>query len=172
MNNDLFFLIFGLNNKNPFLDQLMIFSTDYLIYIAFFIIFALGVKGSIKEKKSLLVILIAFPILILMIKGIHLFIVQPRPFVEYEILPLISPLEDASFPSRHASIIFTIAFSYLFYKSKWSSFFLALAITVGISRVYVGVHYPLDILGGIAFGFLAVLLSWRIKKFLYPRIFN
>lgn len=172
MNNDLFFLIFGLNNKYLLLDQFMIFTTDYLIYLSFFLIFILGLRGKIQEKKALLIILIALPILVLLIKGIHLFIYQPRPFVTYDILPLVPPLQDASFPSRHASIMFTIAFAYTFYKSGWGLLFLSLALLIGISRIYVGVHFPIDILGGMAFGFLAVLISWKVKKFLYPRFFS
>lgn len=150
----------------------MIFATDYLIYITLFLIFVFAIKGGIKEKKALIITLITFPILVLLIKITHIFIVQQRPFVEYDILPLVAPLKDTSFPSRHASIMFTIAISYIFYKSKWSPLLLFLATWVGISRIYVGVHYPIDMAGGVAFGFLSVLISWKIKKLLVRGFFS
>lgn len=45
---------------------------------------------------------------------------------------------------------------------------LLLALAIGYARVYVGVHYPLDILGGAAIGLLAAWLMWTLRRFLQP----
>ena len=168
----LFFIIFSLNHKNIALDQLMIFSAEYLIYITLLMMFLLAFKGSVKEKKSLLLALISFPIVILLIKLIHLFLVIDRPCVEYDISPLILLEPDASFPSRHASIISAIAFSYLALRSKWYPLMLTVVLLIGVSRVYVGVHFPIDILGGMIVGIIAVSISWNIKNLPYRRFFS
>ncbi len=159
-----------MNNKNNILDQLMIFGAEYVIYLTFILIILLAFKGGVKERKALILAVLSLPVAVIIIKIIHLFLVEPRPFITYDITPLITHKEDASFPSRHTSLVFAVAFAYLFYKSKWASFFLALAIWVSLSRIYVGVHFPLDILGGIITAFISVLLSWKIKSRLQKRL--
>ena len=81
-----------------------------------------------------------------------------------------------SFPSSHAMNMFAQAMLFtLFYPSKWP-FFFGFAILIGFSRVYVGVHYPGDVLGGavfgVAVGFSVFLLFTGIKQIITPRISN
>ena len=170
-NLSLFLFIFSMSNKNSLLDILMIFGAEYVIYIAFALIFVLAFKEGVRERKTLILASLSIPILIIIIKIIHLFLYQPRPFISHEILPLISYTRvDASFPSRHTALMFVLAFSYFFYKSKWRFYFLIAATWVGISRIYVGVHYPLDILGGVVTGVIAVWIAWIIKGKLKSRL--
>ncbi len=167
----IFFLIFGLSGQNPTLDGLMIFSARYLIYLTFILILTFAFRGTIKERKALLLILISLPIVVLIIKLIHIFFFEPRPYVDQNIIPLIPHKEDASFPSRHASVMSAITFAYIFCKSKWVALFLLLLILVGVSRIYIGVHYPLDILGGVIVGALSLLLGLAVKNF-FKRFFG
>lgn len=166
----LFFLIYNLNSKNPLFDFLMIFGAEFIIYLTFILIFLLAIKGGINERKSLIVCLISIPVAVIIIKIIHLFYFYPRPYISFDILPLVGNQGEASFPSRHTSIMAVFAFVYSFYKSRWGIIFWFLTIWVGLSRVYVGVHYPLDILGGIAVGLLSLLISLKIKNFLKSRL--
>lgn len=168
-NTALFYLIFNLSNHNPLLDYLMIFGARYLIFAVFLLSLILIFKGTINEKKAFLLIILALPIAVLIIMGIHLFLYVPRPFVTLHLTPLYPYNPDASFPSRHASIMAATAFSYLYYKSKWSILFLILMLWVGISRIYVGVHYPIDILGGILVGIVSLILAKQIIKLLKVR---
>lgn len=166
-NLSLFFLIFNLGNQSILLDTLMVFGADPLIFLMLVLIFILTIKGKVPERKAFVLFLISFPILVLIIKAIHLFFFEPRPYITNDILPLINHVKaDASFPSRHASIAFIMALPYLYYKSKWAPVLLFLATWVGISRIYVGVHYPLDILGGILTAILSLIISKQIVKFL------
>ncbi len=137
----------------------MLFGATYLIYVTIVLMFVLCFKGSTKERKALLLTILAIPIAILMIKLIHFFINEPRPFVTYHFLPITDNTPNASFPSRHATIASVMAFSYLYFKSKWSVLFLIIMFWVGLSRVYVGVHYPLDILGGFVFGIISLVIA-------------
>lgn len=144
----------------------MVFGAEYLIYFLILLMFVLAVKGKVREKKSLILALLAIPIAILLIKLIHLAVSTPRPFVSLDIVPLVDHQADESFPSRHAAMAAVLSLPYLYFKSKWSTLFLTLMLWVGIARVYVGVHYPLDIIGGFAVGIISLLAALQIKKLL------
>ncbi len=65
-----------------------------------------------------------------------------------------------SFPSSHSTNIFALAFILtMFYPSRWIWFF-SFAILIGFSRIYVGVHYPGDVLGGALLGVIIALLVY------------
>ncbi len=167
MNNiSLFFQIFNLNGQFWILDQLMIFASAYLMYLTLLLIFILALKGGVREKKTFILVLIGLPVAVLLIKGIHLFYFEPRPFVTFNFPPIVPESADASFPSRHATISATIALAYAYFKSKWAWLFLPIMIWVGISRIYTGVHYPLDIIGGFVVGIFALMISLQIKRIL------
>lgn len=150
----------------------MIFGAEYIIYLTLTGIFIIAFKGKVTERKALLLTLLALPIAVIIAKAINLFFYEPRPFVSLNIAPLIPQRADASFPSRHASIMSAIAFAYLYCKSKWTLLLILLAFWVGLSRIYVGVHYPLDILGGVGVGIASVTIALQLKRFLKLRFFS
>ena len=78
---------------------------------------------------------------------------------------LIDKLSSFSFPSGHTACSFAAAFAYYkcLPKKKWGIAALVLAGLIGFSRLYVGVHYPTDVLGGAAVGMLA---AWIASKFI------
>lgn len=83
-----------------------------------------------------------------------LLIFRPRPFVAlrdvHQLIP--APLSPHSFPSSHSSVAFALAFSMLFVDLPLGLTLLVAACAVALGRVYVGVHYPLDIIAGIFVG--------------------
>lgn len=165
-NTSLFFQIYNLNRTHPLLEKFMVFGATDLIYIIFLLVLILGIKGGIREKKSLLIIILGLPIAVLLIKIIHLIFRENRPFVDFSFRPLVMEKNDASFPSRHATISAVIAFSYLYFRSKWAIFFLFIMLWVGISRVFVGVHYPLDTIGGFATAVVSLGVALYVKNIL------
>ena len=87
-----------------------------------------------------------------------------RPSMRYaEPKPLVHAPTDASFPSGHAATSFAAATALSFAWPRWAPAFYLLALAIGFSRVYVGVHYPLDIVGGAALGIaVATALRWLL----------
>ena len=93
-------------------------------------------------------------------------IARIRPYEVVEGLKLlIEPQSDFSFPSGHtcASIGAALAM-YPFLERKWGIPLVILAVLISLSRLYVGVHYPTDVLGGAVVGAFAAWGAVRIVK--------
>lgn len=90
------------------------------------------------------------------------FIARPRPYTQIPDLTILIPKpKDWSFPSGHTTASF--AFAFAFYlglpHKKYSIPVFILASFIAFSRLYVGVHYPTDVLGGLVVGTLSAVLA-------------
>ncbi|MEX6505099.1 phosphatase PAP2 family protein [Jiella sp. M17.18] len=89
---------------------------------------------------------------------ILLFISRTRPYDAGVTHLLVARSGDFSFPSDHATATFAIAAAFLSHgMPRRGGAFLAAAVLVAFSRVYVGTHYASDVLGGMATGIIAAL---------------
>src|SRR5205823_9012510 len=90
---------------------------------------------------------------------------RPRPPVVYpEPKPLVHVPHGGSFPSGHAATSFACATILALAAPRYGGAFFVLAAAIAWSRVYNGVHYPLDVLGGAVLGVLvAIALRWLLK---------
>ncbi len=90
---------------------------------------------------------------------------RPRPPLRYaEPKTLVHLPHDASFPSGHAATSFAAATMLSFGFPRFAPFLYVLAAAVAFSRVYVGVHYPLDVLGGALLGALVAIALRLLLK--------
>lgn len=159
-----FFQIYNLAYKNPILDTLMVFGAEYLIFIVVFFVAVSFFLGKTQDKKAVILSFLGLLTAFLLVKLIRVFYLEPRPFVTFPITPLVNHEADAAFPSVHTTILATIAFAYTYYKSKLASLFWILAIWTGFARIFTGLHYPFDILGGILVSFLSILFIATVLK--------
>lgn len=89
---------------------------------------------------------------------------RPRPLAALnEVRVLLTPLRENSFPSGHTQAIFTAAVFFIKEIKKYRAVFWGIAVAVGLSRIYVGVHYPSDVLIGALVGILVTELFWWLK---------
>jgi undecaprenyl-diphosphatase len=101
------------------------------------------------------------------VKIINLHYTRLRPFEAMpELLPqverLFYPPTDSSFPSNPAAVSFAAATAVWFSHRKMGLFLYILAFSMCFARVYVGVHYPLDIIGGAAIAVVTAYITIRI----------
>jgi membrane-associated phospholipid phosphatase len=90
---------------------------------------------------------------------------RPRPFASHPSAHVWgSRSHDPSFPSDHASAAFAIAFAVFLFDRVVGSIFLAAAFLIGVGRVFVGAHYPVDVVAGCLVGLAAALLVARLAR--------
>lgn len=148
------------------LDRLMVFITNnamYLYALALLVMwFWPAASATLLEKRRRLVLLAGITgVLALVVNAvIGVFYYHPRPFITHQVTLLTPHANDSSFPSDHTTGAFAISFAVLAATRRWGLPLLVLAIATGFSRIFVGVHYPLDILGSIT----VALITFGIVK--------
>lgn len=170
----LFKFLFNLANHNKFFDWLIIFFASYLAYLlAIIAVILLFTKE--KDWRRRIHIFSVFALAAILSRGliteiIRFFYSRPRPFLALNISPLINHEVSHSFPSGHMAFYFVLALAVFFLLSrKWGWFFIAGVILMGLARIIAGVHWPQDIIGGIA---IAVLCYFFVQKILLPKKLN
>jgi len=172
MNLD-YFLFQQLNNfagKWWILDKIGIFFAayfQYLIVAGLLIFLFLGKTSEEKKQKRIIVILAlfsAFAARFVFVDLIRFFYYRPRPFAAHQVFQLINHDLTGSFPSGHAAFFFALAMAVYFYNKKISIWFFVAAFLIGLARVFAGVHYPLDILGGAIIGIFTGWLMLAIYR--------
>ncbi len=158
--------------QNSVFDILMPFITKraYLIFLPFFLWFLLK-----DRKNALIVLVVAFTSLLIsdwFSNILKHYFERSRPCNEFDgIRVLVGCGRSFSLPSNHAVNAFAFATPfYILFKTRMRYAFAIIALLVGFSRIYVGVHYPFDVIAGALLGvFLAIsvigLYKWSSERF-------
>lgn len=163
--NTLLFMINGLAGHSAWVDKIIMILSEYGPVVFGLYLIGLWFSGnSISEvtenRKRALYAFFAAMLAMGMNQVISHVWYRNRPYLDQPVTRLLQGAQDASFPSDHAAGAFSIAGS-LFGRTAGSNLLMAFAILVALSRVYVGLHYPSDILGGMMTGLVS---SWLIER--------
>lgn len=93
-------------------------------------------------------------------------VARVRPYdMNTAVILLVERLHDYSFPSGHTAAAFTAVAALWFAGQKsFSLIVLILAVLIAFSRLYLYVHYPTDVLGGVVIGILCGYLGWKLVE--------
>ena len=163
INKEWFLDINSLSEHNPLLDEIMILSAKTTPFI--FVLILIYLWFSKRKNESLFSFYAG--ILGLFVNWfISLIYFHPRPFMLHLGIMLIDHKAENSFPSDHATLTFSITFMLLMFKSTRiiGIFAFLLALLCGIARVYVGVHWPFDIIGGFVVGLVSSLIIYFLRE--------
>jgi len=149
----------------PTLDKFFVTATSkYTIIIvgiavALYLGIYLPLKNNGEERMRLLrhAVLVALSVglTFIVVAILKILVAFPRPFQTLaNIHTLISLPDGYSFPSAHAALTMALATSVYFQRKRLGELLFAFAFAVGMARIYVGVHYPLDVAVGFLIGYL------------------
>ena len=120
-----------------------------------------------KNQKTVFYAMISMGIVSAFMSIINHFYYRVRPFDQLPPgtvhLVYYRPV-DSSFPSNLAAVLFAIAAPVFFRNRKYGYWLLGLAVLVSFGRVYMGVHFPLDVVGGAVLGVLNAILCMGIVR--------
>lgn len=165
-------LFIALNNRHTDVADLVL---KYFTYIGDGIFMAaLGIIMFLVGKRKLgLLLILSFLLSGLLAQTIKRIEQKPRPGAYFKQPERIHRVDDKllkgnnSFPSGHTTTAFA-TFSLLAFSTRNKAvqlFFFIVAVVVGYSRIYVGAHFPEDVLAGAALGFISsYFLCWLLRK--------
>ena len=155
----------SLAGKYSWLDSIAIFFAKYFDYFLIFLIFIFLIK-NFKRYWRPIVKTVSAGILARLgfTEIIRFFYKRPRPFVENKVNLLLNHSSSSSFPSGHAAFYFAISTVIYSYNKKAGLLFFLASFLISFSRVFVGIHWPSDILGGVLIGIFSGLLILKFIK--------
>ena len=163
MDLKLFKLINRLSGRFSPMDQLMILISNRVRY-AYLLIIVLMLFKNRFNKRIALETGIAVTISFFSHFFIHLFYFKPRPFIKRRVGILIPSKTDSSFPSKHTMLAFAASTTVFMFHRTLGTIMMWMSALTGFSRVWVGHHYPSDIIGSALLGSLTSLVT-RIISF-------
>lgn len=156
-----------------------------IVYYFMFLISLLGELATIwfffgaiilyknkKEGKKIFIMLTLAILVTLIINHfiIAYFMFRVRPYIALDhVYQLGKQWRDSSFPSGHVSSAMAATVVLGKYYRKYLSLMLAFVFLTMISRVYLGMHYPLDVLGGVVVGLISGYLVIYFQKLFYGK---
>ncbi len=111
----------------------------------------------ITSSPSLLIVFIKPLFVLILCKILRKLINRKRPYLVFKTLNLPKK-EDASLPSNHTASSFIISFMFLYVYPPLGIIMIALAVLVSLSRIIIGIHFPLDILSGFLISLIIFLV--------------
>ena len=161
MNYFLFQKINGLAGQWAYADAAGIFFAKYLGYVLIGLVFLLFFR---KREVILSALLAAIVARLGMVELIRWLWERPRPFIENNVNLLLSHGIEPSFPSGHAAFYFALSTIVYFHNKKAGILFFVASFLIAVSRVFVGVHWPSDVLAGALIGIFSGWLVVKISK--------
>ncbi len=162
-----FRFINNLAGHSVWLDRFMIFAADQMGYVLIVLVLILFWNKDYFKNVILVSWGSAIVARLVFVGLMRYLIYSPRPFLVLEnVNKLMNHQFESSFPSGHATFYFALATGVYLYNKKIGRIYLVLAGLVGFARVFVSVHWPLDILAGAVLGVVtAVLVKFLFNYF-------
>jgi undecaprenyl-diphosphatase len=174
MNETIFYFFYNLAHQSSTTDSVIVFLAHTLPFLVLMLVglFLLFHHDMFKAESVLEIVLkkkreffrILFSVFFAWLASylLKLFFANPRPFDVLSDVQALLIESGHAFPSSHAAFFSALAFSIFFMHKKAGYVFMLFALIIGLARIAAGVHFPIDILGGLALGALVAYLVKRV----------
>jgi undecaprenyl-diphosphatase len=176
LNHQLFLVLNASDGASPTTISVAQVLADDVIYLVPVVLIGLWVWGRSSARAGLLATAIAGPLALLANQAIGLFWYEPRPFMIGLGRTLLHHMPENSFPSDHTTLIVTIGIGLLATGAarRWGVIVVTTGILVGWARIYLGLHFPIDIFSSVLIaalvGMAAALLMPAVGVWVAPTI--
>lgn len=161
MDEYLFRKINSVTGQFSLLDFFMIFVSKKIRYVYIIILVIMWFRNRKITINAVLSVVITLLINII----IRSFYFKARPFLKHRVGILIPSAVDSSFPSKHTLLAFAVTTSILLYQRTFGLIMLGLSFLTGLSRIWMGHHYPSDIAGSAIIGTLTSIVIHKTSNF-------
>jgi undecaprenyl-diphosphatase len=169
----MFQAINGLADRSTLLNDIGIFFAEYLAYVLGVILLVIWFMPSTRRafnRRMISIALLSGLIARFIVKELIILVYhRPRPYIALSgVHKLISTTVTdnlQSFPSGHAIFFFALAMGLYFFNKKLGIWYLVAASVMSVARVFVGVHWPSDVVAGAILG---ILVAWGVQA-MYTR---
>lgn len=156
MNESVFAHFYSFAHRGHFLDTVIAFTAEWygLVILGALFIYLFKHKDNLRKGVTDLVVVSVTAISAWFIAHFFKDVFHTlRPFdADPSVIPLVSE-SGYAFPSGHATFFMALASSLWFYHKRLAVFFGISALIIGIARISAGIHWPVDILGGLFLGY-------------------
>ena len=148
--NEITATINALAGRYSVLDFSAIFAAKYVIFL---LVLSIAVTWFVRTDRAIwrfraVSCGLAAAVGLLLNQGILLFVSRVRPYDLGLTHLIVEKSADPSFPSDHATLVFAIAFMLILLRDQFAILYLILAVVVALARVFVGIHFFSDVIGG------------------------
>ncbi|MEH7111268.1 undecaprenyl-diphosphatase [Neobacillus niacini] len=171
MDDKIFRVINQFTGRYHLVDIFMIMISKKLRYVFAFLLVIMWLQNNFHKRITSFAGISAL-ITLLITSVIKFIYFKPRPFSKHwvNLLAPVPSKKDSTFPSKHTTIAFAIAISVFFYKRTLGCIMSLLAFLAGLSRIWMGQHYPSDIIGSALIGSIVALWVNFLSNFWDPII--
>ncbi|GAA0607416.1 undecaprenyl-diphosphatase [Virgibacillus siamensis] len=166
INVELFRMINNLGKDFTYLNPVMTFISEYMVYFLAIGVLVMWFTGDKRGRMMIISAGITFITAEIVAEIAGIIHSNHQPFAELaNVNQLIAHEIDNSFPSDHTILFFSFCSMFYLYCKRSGILWILLASLVGLSRIWAGVHYPADVIAGAAIGiFIALAVYMLVPK--------
>lgn len=164
MDYKIFQAINRLAGQYSLMDMLMILISKKTRYVFIFVLGIIWFRSD-SDKKVVLNAVKSTVFTLLIDTLIKLFYFKPRPFMKRRVCILIPSKMDSSFPSKHTVLAFAVSTSIILRERVLGLFMMGISVLMGLSRIWVGHHYPSDIIGSAFIGSITSVVIDKTSRY-------